>query len=160
MIKNYKLLSIGLLAFLAGFTLLSFTNKTHTKVEYKQITVIESIVPGGLGRSRIVEEKNPLDAAKFTTERSSGKDSKQGSIKRSKAKINKFEETKLLNFYSLAGINFQNIASNDALIMSKVNGLVSEGWDLAFVNSGVESEAGDGDGKGIYVTRYIFKRNN
>jgi len=32
-----------------------------------------------------------------------------------------------LNFYSVAGINFQNIASNDALIASKINKLAEEG---------------------------------
>ena len=63
-----------------------------------------------------------------------------------------------MNFYSVAGINFKNIASNDALMSSKINTMISEGWDLAFVTSGVESDAGKGDGKGIYITRYIFKR--
>jgi len=34
----------------------------------------------------------------------------------------------------------------------------SEGWDLAFVTSAVESDAGKDDGKGIFITRYIFKK--
>ena len=37
--------------------------------------------------------------------------------------------------------------------------MIEEGWELAFVNSGVESEGGKGDGNGIFITRYIFKRN-
>jgi hypothetical protein len=36
--------------------------------------------------------------------------------------------------------------------------LTSEGWELAFVTSGVESDAGTNDGQGIFITRYIFKR--
>jgi hypothetical protein len=36
--------------------------------------------------------------------------------------------------------------------------MIEEGWDLAFVTSGVES-AGKGDNQGIFITRYIFKRN-
>jgi len=36
--------------------------------------------------------------------------------------------------------------------------IVSPGWELAFVTSGVESDAGKGDGKGIFITRFIFKR--
>ena len=72
--------------------------------------------------------------------------------------IDDFEETKLLNFFSIAGINFKNIASNDAIISSKINTMTSNGWDLAFVVSGVESDAGKDDGQGIYITRYIFKR--
>ncbi|MFT5103431.1 MAG: hypothetical protein ACI86C_001084, partial [Candidatus Latescibacterota bacterium] len=70
-----------------------------------------------------------------------------------------FDETKLLNFFNLGGIRFQNIATNDAIVTSKMNTMAEEGWELAFVNSGIESDAGKGDGKGIYVTRYIFKRS-
>jgi hypothetical protein len=29
---------------------------------------------------------------------------------------------------------------------------------LAFVSSAVESDAGDKDGQGIFITRYIFKK--
>ncbi len=114
----------------------------------------------GIGRSRLIEEKDAIDAEAFTTERTDGKKSKQGDVKRSDAKVSKFAETKLLNFYSVAGINFQNIASNDALTSSKINKLSAEGWELAFVTSGVESDSGKGDGKGIYITRYIFKKVN
>ena len=112
----------------------------------------------GIGRSRIVEEKSPLDAEGFTTERTDGKKSKQKDVKRKDAKVSLFAETKLLNFYSIAGINFQNIASNDALISSKINKLTESGYELAFVTSGVESDSGKGDGKGIFITRFIFKR--
>jgi len=75
--------------------------------EYKIITVVESIVPGGLGRSRMIENKTDLDIDKFTTERTDGK----------------------------------------------------RGWEFAFVIGGVESDAGGTtDGKGIFITRYIFKK--
>jgi hypothetical protein len=67
-------------------------------------------------------------------------------------------ETKLLNFFSVGGINFQNIASNDAIVESRLSELAAEGWELAFVTSGVESDAGQQDGQGIFITRYIFKR--
>ena len=126
--------------------------------EYKIITTVESIVPGGLGRSRLIDNSETVDYKRFTTTRSEGKDSDQGKVDRSDAKIDNLEETKLLNFYSMVGINFQNIASNDAIVSSKLNQLAKEGWELAFVTSGVESDAGDKDGKGIFVTRYIFKK--
>ena len=125
--------------------------------EYKIITTVESIVPMGIGRSRIISSDEERDYKQFTTLRSATS-KKQNKTKRSDAKISQFEETKLVNFYSVAGINFKNIASNDALMSSKINTMISEGWDLAFVTSGVESDAGKGDGKGIYITRYIFKR--
>lgn len=149
-----KLLLIAIIAF--GF----IAESQAQSVQYKVITSVESIVPMGIGRSRIIEEKSGIDAESFTTERTDGKKSKQKDVKRKDAKVSLFAETKLLNFYSIAGINFQNIASNDALVSSKINKLCAEGWELAFVTSGVESDSGKGDGKGIYITRYIFKKVN
>ena len=124
--------------------------------EMKVITIVESIVPMGIGRSRMVEATSSSDYNLFTTERTDGKDSKQGNVKRKDAKIDGFKETKLLNFYSGVGINFQNVASNDALITSKVNEMLADGWMLQFVTSGVESDAGKDDGKGIFITRLYF----
>ncbi len=127
--------------------------------EYKVITTIESIVPGGLGRSRIIENKSKVDSEDFTTDRTDGKKSGQGKVKRKGLKVDEFAETKLLNFYSIAGINFRNIASNDALISDRMSKLANDGWSLAFVTSAVESDAGETDGHGIFITRYIFKRD-
>lgn len=125
--------------------------------EYRIVTSIESVVPMGMGRSRIIsaqEEKNYQDYTSSRTE----ENNKQNKSKRGDAKVDNFDETKILNFFSAAGINFQNIASNDALLSSKVNTMIEEGWELAFVTSGVESDAGKGDGQGIFITRFIFKR--
>lgn len=140
-----------------GVLLSSFTT-ISAQVKYKVVTVVESVVPMGLGRSRIIENKSEVDVNDFTTERTDGKKSDQGDVKRSDAKVDEFSEAKLLNFFSGVGINFQNIASNDALISSKINQLTAEGWELAFVTSGVESDAGKGDGDGIYITRFVFKK--
>ncbi|NEU09434.1 hypothetical protein GZH53_14005 [Flavihumibacter sp. R14] len=126
--------------------------------EYKVVTIVESIVPAGLGRSRMIDNKTDVNVKDFTTERVNGKESNQDDVKRSNVKVDTFSETKLLNFFSIAGINFQNIASNDAVITSKMNDLVKEGWKLAFVTSGVESDSGVDDGEGIFITRLIFTR--
>lgn len=131
--------------------------------QLKIITTVESIVPMGIGRSRIIDEGQPMDYNKFATKRSDSKggdekEEKGGGGDRGDMKIDNFQETKLLNFYSGLGINFQNIASNDALISSKLNEMVSQGWELIFVTSGVESDAGKDDSKGIFITRYIFKK--
>ena len=69
-----------------------------------------------------------------------------------------FDEAKLLNFFSGVGINFQNIASNDAMIGARIMELESEGYSLAYVTSGVESHAGTEDGTGLFITRMFFKR--
>jgi len=150
-----KLLLFSLFGFLAsGF---SFGQNPEAK-QYKIITVVESIVPGGLGRSRLIENGQELDIEDFTTERVDGKKSDQGSVRRKNAKIDEFSESKLLNFYSMTGINFQNIASNDALMTSKLNELSQQGWKLIHVASATESDAGKSDGDGIYVTRFFFEK--
>jgi hypothetical protein len=139
------------------FIILSFATHTIAQ-EYRIVTTIESIVPAGIGRSRLLDHKTPEDYHTLTTERTDGKKSDQGDIKRGDIRVDHFEETKLLNFFSVAGINFQNIASNDAVISSKLTEMAKEGWSLVFVTSGVESDGGETDGNGIFITRYVFKR--
>jgi len=126
--------------------------------EYKIITTVESIVPMGVGRSRIVEHNVPMDYKAATSTRNEENKFQKNKTKRKELKIKSFDETKLLNFYSMAGINFQNIASNDALISSKLTEMSKNGWELFSVTSGVESDAGKGDGKGIFITRYLFRK--
>jgi len=154
-----KNLIIGLL--LVGFISFSFVNneKSYAEVEYKVVTSVESIVPNGLGRSRLISSNVTRDYSEFTSERSSNKDEDgRNKSKRSEIRVKDFEETKLLNFFNLGGIRFQNIVANDAVISSKLITMAKDGWELAFVTSSSESDAGKGDGQGIFVTRYIFKR--
>ena len=142
-----------------GLLVLSFVSSvTFAQQEYHVITTVESIVPMGLGRSRMLDHKDPEDYKPLTTARTDGKKSDQSDIKRDDVRIEHFEETKLLNFYSLTGINFQNVASNDAVVSSKLNDMAKDGWELMFVTSGVESDAGEKDANGIFITRYVFKR--
>jgi len=144
------------LIFLGAAALLAFSDISAQ--EYKVVTVVESIIPMGTGRSRIIESTSEVDVEAATTERVDGKKSDQGNVKRGDLKVDNFKETKLLNFFSAAGINFQNIASNDAMIADKITNLVADGWSLEFVLSGVESDAGKQDGQGLYITRLIFKK--
>jgi hypothetical protein len=141
---------------LLGFLFLTMGVESQT-FKYKIVTSIESIVPGGIGRSRIIENGTEVDYTQFTTVRS--KEGKEKTDKdRSDVKIDDLKESTLVNFYSFVGINFQNIASNDAMITSMLNKYSSEGWDLFNIVSGVESDAGKGDGDGIFITRYIFRK--
>ena len=132
--------------------------ETNAQVEYKVVTSVESIVPSGLGRSRIISANEQKDYKEYTTTQTE-EDNTRNKSKRGDIRVKGFDETKLLNFYNIGGIRFQNIAANDAIIESKINTMISEGWELAFVTSGVESEGGKGDGQGIFITRYLFKRN-
>jgi hypothetical protein len=84
---------------------------TPVLYEFSQVTTIESVVPGGLGRSRMI---------------TSGKD---GAM----------EEVKLENFFSFVGINFENVRNNDKTITDKITRMYEEGWELINTASGVYS---------------------
>jgi hypothetical protein len=111
------------------FSLFSFKNPEPAAASYKymQISTVESIIPGGLGRSRIL-----------STDQS-------GTV----------VEKELKNFYSFVGINFSNIANNDDVIVSRLNEIASEGWELYQTNTGVSNEK---NGGGIFITRYLFRK--
>jgi hypothetical protein len=104
-------------------------NTPSPSYEYMAFTTIESIVPGGAGRSRML-----IDGG-------------DGSL----------DEQKMKNLYSMMGIKMENIFENDQDVVSKLNDLSNEGWELAFANTGVQSPT-DGDSSGIYCTRYILRR--
>tara|TARA_B100001287_G_C22503698_1_gene444874 strand:+ start:317 stop:784 length:468 start_codon:yes stop_codon:yes gene_type:complete len=127
------------------------------QIEYKVITSVESIVPNGLGRSRLVSSQETKDYKEFTSTQTD-EDNTRNKAKRDEIRVKNFEETKLLNFFNLGGIRFQNIAANDAIITSKLNSMSDEGWELMFVTSAVESKGDKSDNNGIFITRYIFKR--
>lgn len=98
---------------------------------YKQITAVESVVPGGIGRSRLL-----------TTD-----DSGQ------------LMEKELRNFYSMVGINFENIANNDRVIVDKLNDFSAQGWELFQVVTGSNQQSSNGSSSGgLFITRYIFRK--
>ena len=98
---------------------------------YKQITAVESVVPGGMGRSRIL-----------TTD-----DNGQ------------MIERDLKNFYSMVGINFENIANNDRAIVDRLNDYSEQGWELVQVTSGSNQQSSNGSSSGgLFITRYIFRK--
>lgn len=138
-------------------TVAGITAANSQVYEYKVVTSVESIISSGLGRSRIVSASEDRNYKDFTSNRTE-EDDERNKSDRSEIRVKNFEETKLLNFFNLGGIRFQNIAANDAVITSKINAMVEEGWDLAFVASAVESDGGKDDGQGIFITRYVFKR--
>lgn len=140
-----------------SFLLFAIVSVFAQKVEYTVVTTVESIIPSGLGRSRMISSTESRNYKEFSSQRGAEEDDRNKSD-RSDIRVKNFEETKLLNFFNIAGIRFQNIAANDQLVTSKLNTMTDEGWDLAFVTSGVESDAGKDDGQGIFITRYVFKR--
>lgn len=97
--------------------------------EYMQITAIESVIPGGFGRSRLIATKP------------------DGQI----------EELPLENFFSMVGINFGNIRMNDKVITTKLNEYAKQGWTVVGVTSGVYSGS-ENRAAGIFITRYVLKK--
>ena len=97
--------------------------------EFTLVTTIESVVPGGLGRSRMI------------TTNSDGK----------------MKETSMENFFSLVGINFQNIRDNDQSITDKITAMTKDGWVLVNTTGGVYSGE---KATGSFITRYLFRRDS
>jgi hypothetical protein len=114
----------------ASFTFYSFKQSDEpARIKWLQITAVESVVPGGIGRSRMISIDDE----------------------------GKMEEIKIQNFFSMAGINFSNIRQNDLTITNKISELTNEGWELYDVTSGVFSGNKDNT-NGIFITRYLFKK--
>ena len=140
--------------------LLSFTNaqkSADAAYEFTSFTVVESIVPSGIGRSRIINALETRDYKEFSSIQTED-DNSRNKADRSEIRVKNFEETKLLNLYNMGGIRFQNIAANDALINSKVTAMLNEGWEIINIVSGVESVGSADDANGIYLTRFYFKK--
>lgn len=110
-------------------SILAFSSQGPVVYDYMQISAIESNIPGGLGRSRLL-----------TTDQN-------GTM----------VEKELKNFYSMVGINLGNITNNDSVIIGRVNEYIAEGWDLVHINSGVQNPS-VGNSQGIFITRYVFRR--
>ncbi|MBL7911462.1 MAG: hypothetical protein JNJ41_10445 [Bacteroidia bacterium] len=109
----------------------SFAQQANTVIyEYKMFTTVESVIPAGMGRSRLI---------------STDKDSQ-------------IQEKDLENFFSLVGINFKNIQNNDQVITSKINEFAKDGWELTQTVNGVYGpEKGTGLFITRYVFRKAVK---
>lgn len=154
--KNVTLL-VAVALVCSAAVLMSFSSEKHASYDFTSFTVVESIVPNGIGRSRIIHSLEQRDYKDFTKTMSSDDRSRNRSS-RSEIRVFNYDETKILNFYNIGGLRFQNIAANDAVVNSKVNAMLNEGWELVTINTGVEAFSGKDDTNGIFITRYYFKR--
>jgi hypothetical protein len=147
---------IGFVVIASGFSTNNAAQEQQTIFEFETVTVIDSHIQGGLGRSRMISGTVAIDYKESTTIRLEDGKKIKSDKKRSEIRTKAFEETKLLNFYNVAGIRFNNVATNDALVKSKLNEMSNQGWELFTVVAGVESA--DKERDAIFITRYIFKR--
>ncbi|WP_345222411.1 hypothetical protein [Hymenobacter koreensis] len=99
--------------------------------QYMQMTTIESVVAGGLGRSRVL----------FTPEFKGTK------------------ETQMENLFSLTGINMKNVQVNEEIIMRYLSEVTAEGWELFQVTPLTQTlQSGGSTNQGIFMTRYTFRK--
>jgi hypothetical protein len=122
------------LPFIAAIAISSSTIAQDIKPEstvkkFMQINTVESVVAGGLGRSRMIIT-NP--------------DGSQ-------------QEAELENLFSMAGINFKNIKENEDKLVKTLKGYTDEGWKLEQVTSLTLSQNDSGAG-GIFMTRYLLSK--
>lgn len=133
---NNKLTIFSLVALVVSGALFLSSFKTAKpaapKVKVMQLTAIESLVGGGMARSRLISS------------------TADGSI----------NEQELGNFYSIVGIKFENIRSNDVTVALKLEEYLNSGWELISSSSTFGSRAStNGSGEnGIVITRYVLKK--
>ena len=157
--KNIKDITISIFAVIGFVAIITaFTNQPEElkSLEFETVTVIESLIQNGLGRSRMISKTENVDYREATTIRKDDGEKEKSKKSRSEIRTKAFEETKLLNFYNIAGIRFNNIATNDAMIKAKLNEMSAQGWELVSVAAGVESA--DKERDAIFITRFFFKR--
>lgn len=153
------LAALSLLVIFSGFTNTYQTDQSPPPIyEFEIVTVVESLIQNGLGRSRMISKTENINYREATTIRREDGEKDKSKKKRSEIRTKAFEETKLLNFYNVGGIRFNNIATNDAMVRSKLNEMSTQGWELFSVASGVESA--DKERDAIFITRYIFRKEN
>ena len=118
------------IAIAASTTLVAQDIKPESTVkQFVQINTVESVIAGGIGRSRMIIT-NP--------------DGSQ-------------QEKEMENLFSMAGINFKNIKENEDQILKTLKTYTDEGWKLDYVTSLTLSQNDSGAG-GIFMTRYLLSR--
>jgi|SRR5688572_212245 len=113
------------------FTTLTVAQDVVTKEspkKYMQITTIESVIGGGVGRSVMVITKE---------------DGTQ-------------EERDLENLFSMTGMNLKNIKSNESDIIKTLKSYTDNGWKIDQVTP-LTLSPGE-RGVGIFMTRYLLSK--
>lgn len=131
-IKTFSIAAFAALVVVAGFAFKPAPSAPQAiTYEYFQFSTIESVIPGGLGRSRILTTDNG----------------------------GQLLEKDLKNFYSMVGLNFKNIAKNDNSIVERINDYSNQGWELTNIVTGSHAQTSDGSSSGgLFITRYLFRR--
>ena len=102
-----------------------------TGYQYLQMTTIESVVAGGLGRSRLL----------FSPDFKGTK------------------EAQMENLFSLTGSNIKNVQANEETILRYLTEVSADGWELVQTIPLTQTLTSAGStNQGIFLTRYLFRK--
>lgn len=127
--KQFMMAVLVLLALCNSTNLKAQDTNTKSSQQFMQVTTVESVLAGGLGRSRMIIT-NP-----------------DGSQK----------ESDLDNLFSMVGINFKNIRQNEDKLVKTLKYYTDNGWKIEHVNTLTLSQTESGNG-GIFMTRYLLSK--
>lgn len=125
--KASLILGFALIAAIPLFMALSPKAEKPAANEWRVVTVVESVVPGKLGRSKVLT----MDSNGATS------------------------EVEIQNIFSLTGINFANLQTNNRSVTDLLAKNSADGYELVEV---VPGNFGDNNSQGIFMTRFIFKK--
>ena len=125
--KTSLILGFALIVAIPMFMALSPKAEKPAATEWRVVTVVESVVPGKLGRSKVL------------TMDSNGASS----------------EAEIQNIFSMTGINFSNLQTNNRSVADLLAKNSTDGYELVEV---VPGNFGDNNSQGIFMTRFIFKK--
>ncbi len=103
--------------------------KAGPATQFMQLTTVESVLAGGLGRSKMIVT-NP--------------DGSQ-------------QDSDMENLFSMVGINFKNIKQNEDKLIKTLKDYTENGWKIEHVTSLTLSQNDSGAG-GIFMTRYLLSK--
>ena len=109
--KNTILLLSGIVLGVVLMIVVSFKGKTEyqeSTPKYVHINILESVVTGGVGRSKCIITFSDGNSEEFDLE----------------------------NYYSMVGVNFGNIKENDKKMTLRMNLLAKEGYQIVSQSSG------------------------
>jgi hypothetical protein len=103
--------------------------KAGPATQFMQLTTVESVLAGGLGRSKMIVTNPDGSQQDFDME----------------------------NLFSMVGINFKNIKQNEDKLIKTLKDYTENGWKIEHVTSLTLSQNDSGAG-GIFMTRYLLSK--
>ena len=123
-----KISLLFLLLVAVCFNLAAQEAKPAPSKQFMQITTVESVIGGGMGRSKLIVTN--ADGTQTDTE--------------------------LNNLFSMAGINFGNIKENEDKVLRTIKQYTTEGWKVEQVIP--LSLSPSNNSMGIFMTRYLLSK--